>query len=101
MKMRILVSLIVLLSFAALYAFANVHSESKGKSDDDELKLQVAMLEKRVAALEERLQKQPLAPGVLVPQALPNTDELPKGRLKKKFNGITYYIVPIQEKPAK
>jgi hypothetical protein len=59
----------------------------------EELKKQVAALEQRVATLESRLEKLTLA----IPQTFPDLKQLPKGWEKRKFNGMNYYIIPIEQ----
>jgi len=63
----------------------------------EELKKQVNALEQRVATLESRLEKLTLA----IPQTFPNLKQLPKGWEKREFNGMKYYIVPIEPDPKK
>lgn len=69
-----------------------------GRQDDlakqvEELKKQVAALEQKVASLESRLQKLTLT----IPQAFPELKQLPKGWEKREFNGMSYYIIPIDQ----
>ena len=57
-----------------------------------ELSNKVTALEARVATLEENLRKIT----VRIPQQFPELKELPKGWEKRYFNGIPYYIIPIE-----
>lgn len=70
--------------------------EDPGKQIE-ELKKQVITLEQRVATLESRLEKLTLA----IPQTFPDLKQLPKGWEKRKFNGMNYYIIPIEQDSIK
>jgi septal ring factor EnvC (AmiA/AmiB activator) len=63
----------------------------------EELKKQMTALEQKVATLESRLEKLRLA----IPQTFPDLKQLPKGWEKREFNGMKYYIVPIEQEPIK
>jgi outer membrane murein-binding lipoprotein Lpp len=58
-----------------------------------DLKKQVAGLEEKVASLESRLQKITVA----IPQTFPELKQLPKGWEKREFNGMSYYIIPLDQ----
>jgi outer membrane murein-binding lipoprotein Lpp len=58
-----------------------------------DLKKQVAALEEKVASLESRLQKITVA----IPQTFPELKQLPKGWEKREFNGMSYYIIPLDQ----
>jgi len=71
------------------------------------LKNELSSLQERVQALEKRLEKAE----VIIPHIWPGQDDdkyvtplmlcprtpLPKGWQKRQFNGITYYLVPVDE----
>jgi hypothetical protein len=59
----------------------------------DELKKQMASLELRITALEGQLEKLTLA----IPQTFPDLKQLPKGWERREFNGLSYYIIPIEQ----
>ena len=58
-----------------------------------DLKKQVRALEDKVASLESRLQQLTLT----IPQTFPDLKQLPKGWQKYEFNGMSYYIVPLDQ----
>ena len=58
----------------------------------EELKKQVVALEQRIAILESKLQKLTL----VIPKTFPDLQQLPKGWQKREFNGMEYFIIPIQ-----
>jgi outer membrane murein-binding lipoprotein Lpp len=91
MKSRFLIGLIVL----ACVVFAGL-AASQDREDDparqvESLKKQVAALEDRVAKLEAAIQKITVS----IPQGFPELKQLPKGWRRREFNGIPYYIIPI------
>ena len=59
----------------------------------EELKKQVGALEQRIAILEGKLQKLTLS----IPQTFLDLKQLPKGWEKREFNGLKYYIIPIEQ----
>ncbi len=59
----------------------------------EELKKQVGALAQRIAILESKLQKLTLA----IPQTFPDLKQLPKGWQKREFNGLEYYVIPIEQ----
>jgi len=63
----------------------------------EELKKQVGALEQRIATLENKLKKLTLA----IPQTFPDLKQLPKGWEKREFNGLKYYIIPIEQEVRK
>jgi len=91
MKIRFMMGFLVLVSVAAV-GFAAL----QGREDDPAK--QVESLKKQVAALEERVEKLEAAlkkPTVSIPQGFPELKQLPHGWLRREFNGIPYYIIPI------
>lgn len=59
----------------------------------------VAALEQCVAALEARMQQG--APVVAIPAPRPGAEPLPRDWQRREFNGLPYYIIPLQEEPKK
>jgi hypothetical protein len=57
----------------------------------DMLKKQVTALEERVDRLEVELRKITVS----IPQAFPELKQLPKGWQRREFNGMPYYIIPL------
>lgn len=53
----------------------------------------MAALEEKVASLESRLHKITVA----IPQTFPELKQLPKGWEKREFNGMSYYIIPVDQ----
>jgi hypothetical protein len=62
----------------------------------EDLQKKIAALEERVAGLEEKLQKVTVS----IPQSFPNLKSLPEGWSRLEFNGLPYYVIPLNEKKA-
>jgi len=65
--------------------------------DTADLRQQIAALERRVGVLEERLRRQPAAGSLVTPPTSLQTPALPKGWQQRDFNGMPYYLAPVQE----
>ncbi len=76
---------------AALDAAAEQEETQRPAQNMQTLIQRVEKLEARVAELEKR---RPTA--VLTRAQAPTLRELPKGRQRKEFNGLPYYIIPLQ-----
>ena len=80
--------------------------DSSSKSTEVELKAlrtQIASLEERVKKLEDQLHLSKLLKdySVTIPQTFPKMPQVPKEWQKRKFNGIPYYVIPLQQMPNK
>ena len=105
--MRRFLTLISLTILVPLSFFALGAKDKSSKSIQDELKSlrsEIASLEKRVKELETQLQQ--VSKGiknysVTIPQTFPRMHQVPKGWQKREFDGIHYYIIPLQQLPNK
>jgi hypothetical protein len=99
MKTRIAVVVACCCVFGGILAFAGDSQDKSSLSELDMLKKQFKALEKRVAAIEEQLKKKQQLPIIRTPQTFPfpEMQRLPKGWQRKEFNGIPYYIIPLNE----
>ena len=79
---------------SAVSAFSSPQDETVQQVE--QLKKQVAALEQRVKDLEGRLEKLTIA----IPQTFPNLMQLPKGWEKREFNGLSYYMIPLNQNSA-
>jgi len=74
-----------------------------GSAEIDELKKEVCSLRERVEALEKatiivsRPQPRTDEFTIRVPEALRRRRHLPKGWQERQFNGITYYVIPLNQ----
>lgn len=66
-----------------------------------ELKERINALEKRLDALEKQREVLQGHPNIVIPDHLPPPDALPKGWKRKEFNGLPYYIIPIEKNQNK
>jgi len=70
-------------------------NEDSLKTQIKELKIQVEMLKKRIKTLEKQFQS--LAHrGVAIPKTFPKLQKIPKDWKEFEYNGMKYYIIPIQ-----
>ena len=89
-------SLLGFLSFllvtAVIIPAVPVSQESADKKIEN-LQTQLASLELRVAGLEKHIERLTLA----IPQKFPDIQQLPKGWQRHEFNGMTYFIIPVDK----
>ena len=110
MKMSRILAIIAVLSLSLLVFLVAFNSVILGDEKASEptmetLVLQIQDLQKEVEALKKRISKlesEQKGPPV-VPRDLPSVDttphmnQLPKGSQQKEINGMTYYIIPLQD----
>jgi septal ring factor EnvC (AmiA/AmiB activator) len=70
------------------------------KKQIKELKNQVEMLKKRIITLEKQLQAIAHR-SVAIPKSFPKLQKIPEGWKEYEFNGMKYYIIPIQTESKK
>ena len=118
MKTRRLLTIIAALSISLLVfliAFNSVilGNEKASEPTTETLILQIQDLRKEIKDLKERIGRLedgqkipptvPQAQSPIVPEDLssintiPNIDQLPKGSVRRAINGMTYYIIPLQD----
>jgi hypothetical protein len=100
--MRRFLLLISLAILVPLTLFALGAKDTPSKSIEVELKSlrsQVASLEERVEKLENQLKVGKVIKdySVTIPQTFPHMPQVPKGWQKREFNGIPYYVIPLQQ----
>jgi hypothetical protein len=86
---------ILIVAAAVIPAFPG-RQESPDKQYE-EMRKQMASLEQRIAALEGQMEKLTLA----IPQTFPDLKQMPKGWERREFNGMNYYIIPIDQTPKR
>jgi len=77
---------------------ATTDSNDNVKAELKSLKSQVTSLEKRVITLETQLADRTLK---YLQPTIPQTPQVPKGWRKRQFNGIPYYVIPLQQNSKK
>lgn len=100
----LLLSTVCLLSLVVFCAGAAPDDDDDTSADIEALKKEIATLRQRVEALEKQLGERriiiPRTPRGQVPGLTPRDyQRTPEGWQKRYFNGIPYYIIPIQERP--
>ncbi len=110
MKMGRLLTIIAVLSLSLLVFLITFNSvilgdEKASESTTETLISQIQDLQKEIEALKERISK--LESGQKMPSivpedlpsvdTIPHIDQLPKGSMRKEINGMTYYIIPLQD----
>jgi hypothetical protein len=94
----LLIGLAILIPLTLLALGAKAESSENIEAELKSLKSQVASLEKRVQTLETQLADRTLK---YLQPAIPQMPKAPKGWRKRQFNGIPYYIIPLQQNPKK
>ncbi len=97
-RFLLIIGLTILMPLTLLALGATKDSNDNVKAELKSLKSQVASLEKRVKTLEIQLADRALKD---IPLIMPQRPQVPKGWHKRQFNGIPYYVIPLQEKPNK
>ncbi len=118
MKTSRLLTILAVLSISSLVfliAFNSVilGNDKASESTTEALISQIQNLQKEIEALKERISRlesgqkiPPTVPQVIspgVPQDLPSINtiphmnQLPKGSERREINGMTYYIIPLQD----
>ncbi|MHC4116615.1 MAG: hypothetical protein ACYSWO_03815 [Planctomycetota bacterium] len=75
-------------------------------SNDDSiarLRARISSLERRVAGLEKKLQTSTARPSIRARPlpSPPSRRSLPKGWRRREFNGVPYYLVPVDQKQSR
>ena len=96
---------VVGLCFLAM-VFAGGPDEGKGNSPEKEpsdLKTAFADLSKKVAELEKRIEKLEASQRIAVigSTMVPDRQRIPESWRQREFNGMSYYIVPLDEGKTK
>ena len=94
--------LVMILAGIYVLALASLGKPPKeqSKTEIQQLQAEVTNLERRVLDLEQRVRKlETIKLAIaLSPGLLPERSPLPEGWQKRYFNGVPYYIVPLENK---
>jgi len=95
-RFLLLICLVILIPLTVLALGANTESNESVEAELRVLKLQVKSLEERIETLETKLlaEKAPKELPLIIPRQMPQT---PKGWRRKEFNGIPYYVIPLDQ----
>ncbi len=97
-RFLLLISLAILMPLTLLALGAKAQSSKSIESELKSLRSQVESLENRVKSLEIQMADRTLKD---LPLITPQMPHVPKGWRKRQFNGIPYYVIPLQKNPNK
>lgn len=97
-RFLLLTALAILMPLTLLALGAKTESNENVEAELKSLKSQVASLEKRVKTLETQM-----ADGTLkyLQPTIPQMPQAPQEWRKRQFNGIPYYVIPLQQNSKK
>lgn len=95
---RFLAILSVSLVLLAVIGYADSKQANDEQDELTQLKQRIESLERRVAELEKQRMKIQTQPKIIMPERLPPLQDVPGSWEKREFNGISYYIIPIDQK---
>ena len=98
-RFLLLTALAILMPLTLLALIAKTESNENVEAELKSLKSQVASLEKRITTLETQM----LADRTLkyLQPTIPQMPQTPKEWQKRQFNGIPYYVIPLQQNSKK
>ena len=97
-RFLLLIALAIFMPLTLLALGAKTESSESIEAELKTLKSQVSSLEKRVITLETQLANRTLK---YLQPTIPQTPQAPKGWQKRQFNGIPYYVIPLQQNSNK
>jgi len=103
------VCILCLLGVAGFNIQAETGDPTDGSADVEELKKRISSLEEQLASIEDRMQKNTLTMIKMLlsleeataksPGAPTGRERLPKGSVRRDFNGMRFYLVPVDRSP--
>lgn len=99
MKMSIAIVVIGCCVLGSVWAMAAGQKADSSPSEIEKLKDRVKTLEDKVAAMEKQLQVSPRVPRALPLPQFPRSRQAPDSWLPREFNGIPYYVIPLEQDP--
>ncbi len=100
-RILLLIGLTILMPLTLLALGAKTDSNKSIEAELKSLRSQIESLEKRVITLETQMADRMLKDLPLIMPQTPQTPQVPKGWRKREFNGIPYYVIPLQKDPKK
>lgn len=97
-RFLLLIGLAILMPLTLLTFGAKTESSESVEAELKSLKSQVESLEKRVITLEAQMADRTLK---YLQPTIPQMPQVPKEWRKRQFNGIPYYVIPLQQNPNK
>ncbi len=99
-KFKILVLCLSIIIVSSVWTQADIHTEEDLSTQVEELKKEVEMLKKRIKILEQELQSLDHR-SVAIPKTFLKLHQIPEGWEEYEFNGLKYYIIPLQDDSKK
>jgi len=100
-RFLLLIGLVILIPLTLLASGAKTESCENIQAELKSLRSQVESLEKRVTTLETQIADRAFKDLPLIMPRTPQMPQVPKGWRKRQFNGIPYYVIPLQKNPKK
>jgi cell division protein FtsB len=97
-RFLLLIGLAILMPLTVLALGAKTEPDESVEAELKSLKSQVEFLETRVQTLETQMADKTLKD---LPFTIPQRPQVPKGWRKRQFNGIPYYVIPLQQNSKK
>ncbi|MCP4611041.1 MAG: hypothetical protein GY845_20220 [Planctomycetes bacterium] len=98
-RFLLLIGLTILMPLTLLALGATDESSESMQAELKSLKSRIEFLETRVQTLETQMADRTLKD---IPLIMPHqTPQTPKGWRKRQFNGIPYYVIPLQQNSKK
>ncbi len=97
-RFLLLTALAILMPLTLLALGAKAETSESVEAELKSLKSQVKSLEQRVKTLETQLADRTLK---YLQPTIPQMPQAPKGWRKRQFNGIPYYVIPLQQNSNK
>ncbi|MDT8300125.1 MAG: hypothetical protein RQ760_01495 [Sedimentisphaerales bacterium] len=97
-RFLLLIGLVIFMPLTLLALGATEDSNDNVKAELKSLKSRIEFLETRVQTLETQLADRTFK---YLQPTIPQTPQVPKEWRKRQFNGIPYYVIPLQQKPKK
>lgn len=94
-KFKIAVVCVSILLASSAWTRAETSTGENLSKQIEELKKEVEMLKKRIKILEQELQSLDHR-SVAIPKTFPELQKIPEGWGEYEFNGMKYYIIPLQ-----
>ncbi len=98
-RFLLLTTLVIIMPLSLLALGATTESSESMQAELKSLRSQVESLEKRIKTLKTQLLKDKVTKDY--PGTIPQMPQAPKKWRKRQFNGIPYYVIPLQKKPNK
>ena len=102
MKALISITAVVVLLIMAFLVMGATNPHHSRNDSITQLKARISSLERRVASLEKKLgtSTPSRSSAIRRPSSPPRDQSLPKGWRRKEFNGVPYYLIPLDQKQS-